>query len=136
MKYDAVCMTCVNTFEYYRPVAECRAVPDCPHCGGTEVRKIILTAPSGFVKGKFEPFKSQLDGTIITTNRDLEEHNKRNNVRLLGEGYTNEEILAGKCGQQGPIPLDKKEIAKDIVESIRKIEAGYKPIIQSEGAEL
>jgi len=32
------------------------------------------------IHGTFEPFKSMLDGTIISTNKQLREHNKRNNV--------------------------------------------------------
>lgn len=136
MKYDAICMSCAHTYDYYRPVADRAMVPPCPECGGADVRKIILSVARGLVKGKFEPFKSQLDGSVITTERELQEHNKRNNVRLLGEGYSNEDILAGKCGKQGQDPIDKKDVAKDIVESIRRVEAGYKPIIQEEGAEL
>ena len=136
MRYDAVCMKCFMTFEYYRTMNRCKEVPECPGCGSKDVRKIILTAPTGFVKGKFEAFKSGLDGTVISTERQLQEHNKRNNVCLLGDGYANEEILAGKCGQQGPTPVDKKDIAKDIVESIQRLEAGYKPTLENEGAEL
>jgi hypothetical protein len=32
------------------------------------------------IHGIFEPFKSMVDGTIISTNKQLREHNKRNNV--------------------------------------------------------
>lgn len=135
MKYDAICLKCSHTYEYFRPIADRAMVPECPKCRSGEVRKIILSAPVGFVTGKLEPFKSQIDGTIITTERELQEHNKRNNVCLLGEGYSNEDILAGRCYEKEP-PKDKKEIAKDIVESIRQVEAGYKPLIESEGAEL
>lgn len=135
MKYDAICLTCEHTYEYYRPISERAMVPPCPECGGEQVRKVILSVQKGLVKGKFEPFKSQIDGTIIATERDLQEHNKRNNVRLLGEGYSNEDILAGRCVEKEK-PKDKNDIAKDIVESIRRVEAGYKPNIQHEGAEL
>lgn len=136
MKYDAICMSCVRTFEYYRPIAERMAVPACPECKGTDVRKIILSAPQTCVTGKFEPFKSSVDGTIISNGRELAEHNRRNNVCLLGEGYSNDDILNGKIGQQEQKGPDKKEIAQDIYDAIKKCESGYKPIIQSEGAEL
>lgn len=136
MKYDAICLDCTHQYDYYRSIAERMDVPPCPSCGGHDVRKVIVNAPDGCVTGKFQAFKSQIDGTIIRSNRDLEEHNRRNNVRLLGEGYSNQDIMEGKCGQQGPKEPDKKEIAKDIVEAIRRCESGYKPQIQSEGAEL
>ncbi len=32
------------------------------------------------VKGNFEPFKSMVDGSLISTQRDYDNHNKRNNV--------------------------------------------------------
>jgi len=134
MRYDAICLKCAHTYDYFRPIADRAMVPECPECGSGEARKVILSAPNSFFKGgvRFEPFKSNLDGTIISCNKDLEEHNKRNNVTLLGEGYSNEDILAGKCGQQGPVLPDKRDINKDLVESIRKCEAGYKPVVQDE----
>lgn len=137
MKYDAICLKCTHTYEYFRSVADRAMVPECPECGSGEVRKIILSAPNSFFKGgvRFEPFKSNLDGSIITSESDLQEHNRRNNVCLLGEGYSNEDILAGRCYEKEK-PKDKKEIAKDIAESIRQVEAGYKPLIENEGAEL
>lgn len=136
MKYDAICMSCVQTFEYFSSIEERNNVPACPECAGSDVRKVILAAPQGCVKGKFEPFKSTLDGTIISSNRELVEHNRRNNVQLLGDGYSNDDILNGKIGQQEQKGPDKKEIARDIYEAIKLCESGYKPVIQSEGAEL
>lgn len=136
MKYDAICMTCAHQYDYIRPIADRNDVPPCPECASTDVRKIIVNAPQGCITGKFEAFKSQVDGTIIRNSRELEEHNRRNKVVLLGEGYSNQDILEGRIGQQAPSAPDKKDIAKDIVESIRRCEAGYKPVIQSEGAEL
>lgn len=137
MKYDAICMRCAHTYEYFRPIVDRAMVPECPECGSGEVRKVILSAPSSFFKGgvRFEAFKSNLDGTLISCEKELQEHNKRNNVQLLGEGYSNEDILAGRCVEKEK-PMDKKEIANDIVESIKRVEAGYKPIIENEGAEL
>ena len=32
------------------------------------------------IHGIFEPFKSMVDGTVISTNKQLREHNTRNNV--------------------------------------------------------
>ncbi len=41
------------------------------------------------IHGKFEPFKSMVDGTIISTNKQLREHNKRNNV-VQADEFTKE----------------------------------------------
>lgn len=135
MKYDAICLTCTHQYDYVRPIAERMNVPPCPACASEDVRKIVVNAPLGCVTGKFDAFKSQVDGTIIRNKRELEEHNRRNNVCLLGEGYSNDDILDGKCCEKEAVP-DKKDLAKDIVEAIRKCEAGYKPIVKPEGAEL
>ena len=37
------------------------------------------------VRGNFDPFVSTVDGTLISTHRDLEQHNKRNNVVSASE---------------------------------------------------
>lgn len=34
-----------------------------------------------------EPFKSPVDGTMITSRSDLREHNIRNNVRQVGNDF-------------------------------------------------
>lgn len=136
MKYEAICLECCHTYDYFRSVAERNDVPPCPGCSSEKTRKVIMSVQPGLVKGKFEPFKSQIDGSVITCERELQEHNKRNNVALLGDGYSNEDILAGNFGQKGIKAPDKNEIAKDIVESIKRVEAGYKPSIEKEGAEL
>jgi|TARA_R110000824_G_scaffold30290_5_gene99889 hypothetical protein len=43
-----------------------------------------------FIKKDFNPFRSPIDGSIITTHRKLEEHNKRNRVMNPGEYGENE----------------------------------------------
>ena len=37
------------------------------------------------VRDNFEPFRSVVDGTVISNHRQLEEHNRRNNVVLADE---------------------------------------------------
>jgi len=124
--YQALCRDCDVTAEYLRPVAECMDVPSCPNCF-EPMHKVILTAPKGFVKGKFEPFKSTVDGSIITTQRELQQHNDRNNVVSMADGYSTEELLAAKPKEE---VLDKKELVKDIAEATHKVAQGYKPIIE------
>lgn len=132
--YESRCHECGILYSYRRSVAEYMNTPRCDSCGGP-THKVIMTAPVGYVQGKFEPFKSQVDGSIITCQEDLREHNKRNNVVNLHEGYSEEKILAGDMGQKKVVP-DKKEIVEDMHRAIHEVSQGYKPKIVDEGAEL
>lgn len=125
--YESRCQECGLLYEYRKPVAEYLDTPKCSACGG-KTDKIINTAPVGYVQGKFEPFKSQVDGSIITCQQDLKEHNKRNNVANLHDGWSEDKILAGDLGQKPVVP-DKKEIVEDIQKAIHDVTNGYKPII-------
>jgi len=93
--------------------------------------KVILSAPRGFVKGNFEPFRSTVDGSVLRTQRDVAEHNKRNNVVCLGDGYDDATVRSGNYGKKAEV----KDVDKDIKDSIRMLEQGYKPTTHIEGAE-
>jgi len=127
--YDGECQQCGTIQEYHCAVSD-RHDQGCAACGG-QLKLIILQAPKGFVKGKFEAFKSVVDGSIVSSQRTMDEHNKRNGVVCLADGYDEEQILAGNLGK--PLPKTpeqiKKEIATDIVESIQQVQSGYKPQI-------
>lgn len=127
-RYDGICDDCGTKFDYLVTLEMCDWVPRCPICDSNATRKVFLSAPMGFVKGKFEPFKSKVDGSIITCQRDLEEHNKKNNVVLLGDGYDNETILAGNFGKKEE--LTDRDRKQDIVEAVQALNAGYKPDIR------
>jgi putative FmdB family regulatory protein len=122
--YQAECIECGKIHEYTRSVAHYLDTPVCPCCGG-ESRKVIHTAPMGYVAGKFEPFRSQVDGSIIRTQKDLENHNKRNGVVNLGDGYNEEEIKNFQPPKQ--YEPTKEELAKEVAESIEMLNCGYKP---------
>ena len=125
--YEAVCRECGVSADYLRPVSECMNTPGCPTCG-EKMKKVILSAPTGFVTGKFEPFKSTVDGSLITSQRELQQHNQRNNVVSLADGYTTEELMTIK-----PKEIEKsdpKSIAADISEATQMVTAGYKPNIE------
>ena len=127
-RYEAVCSNCDGGYDYIASVSKCREVPACPLCGA-QGRKVITSAPQGFVKGKFDPFKSNVDGSLIRNQKDLEEHNKRNNVVQLAEGYDTKDIadLPMRLQHKGP---DKKEVAKDVAEATHAVANGYRPIVQ------
>lgn len=126
MIYEALCPACSCGFEYTATVANRNIVPDCPLCG-TASQKVIRTATAGHVTGKFQPFRSMIDGTIIQTQRDLESHNKRHNVALLNDGYSDEQIKNLKPKQHR---VDKQELVQDLVLATDAVTNGYRPTVQ------
>lgn len=93
------------------------------------MEKAILTAPSGFVKGEIQPFKSVVDGSVISTQRELNEHNIRNNVVCLSDGYSEEVIKSGNFGKKKSHD-EAKNIKEDMIQSIQKLNDGYKPKLE------
>lgn len=132
--YDAQCNNCDAQFEFRASVEQYREVPNCGLCGAT-ARRVILHAPMGVVTGKFEPFVSMVDGSTIVCQNDLSEHNKRNNVVNLQDGYAEKDVVAGTFAKQSMDKVTKEEVAKDIQESIAEVTAGYKPAPMAEAAD-
>lgn len=128
MLYEAECTECDNVFDYVRSVDQRHDVPDCPRCQGLAV-KTIRTGPAT-ATSSFAPYRSPVDGTIIASKRDLEAHNKRNNVALLNDGYSEETIRAGDIKRKATT-LDKNELAADLAQAKAMVESGYKPQVQT-----
>jgi len=129
--YTSECPECGLRFNEYRSVAEYRATPKCEACHGPTFN-VMLEAPQAFVKGKFEPFISSVDRTLISTQNDLNEHNKRNNVVNVHDGYSERELFDKMSAPRDTPKVDKKEVAADIAESIKQVQAGYKPTIEAQ----
>lgn len=125
--YDAQCCECDAQFSYVASIADCLNVPNCELCNGV-AKKMIFSAPKGFVKGKFEAYKSIVDGTIISTASDLAEHNRRNGVVNLNDGWSEEAIRSGNIGEK-KVENHKEDIAGDMAESIHKLNQGYRPTV-------
>ena len=121
--YEALC-SCGAEAEYIRPVSGALDTPDCAFCG-SKMEKIIRTAPTGYVRGNFEAFKSVVDGTIISGQKDLDEHNKRNNVVSLADGYSDDVVKAGSFGRKKV--AETREVKSDLVEAYKMTREGYKP---------
>lgn len=106
----------------------------CPECGRSLRR--IITAPACLTGTReFQSFKSTVDGTIISCERELREHNKRNGVMNLHDGY-DEKALMNMTKQDHRAPLDKErsaDLSKDMLEAVSKLEQGYKPQPASQG---
>jgi hypothetical protein len=64
------------------------------------------------VRGDIEPFVSQVDGSIISTRRDLAEHNTRNsvtNTEDYSEGWFETKGKEHALAAQGKTDKDRKE---------------------------
>lgn len=124
--YDCKCLDCGCVSQYTSSVEQRTILPFCDKCRGL-TKKVIINAPRGYVKGNFAAFKSSVDGSLITGDRTLREHNLRNGVVSLHDGYSESKVLAGDFGRKEAKP-DKKDIASDIREAVQKLEyGGYKP---------
>lgn len=106
----------------------------CPKCG-RELKQWV-TAPRLLNNTKeFKAFRSPVDGSIITSEHALREHNKRNNVVNIHEGYS-EQAVKDFTRKDFRKELDQertKDLAVDIRESITKVDQGYKPEVAPEG---
>lgn len=121
--YEAQCESCGQGVEYIRSIGNRNLLPTCPLCGGS-TRRIIATAPQGYVTGQFKPFKSTIDGSVITTYAQLREHNRRNDVINLNDMYSEEKILSGDLVK----PPAKEDPKKDVIEALKMVKEGYKPV--------
>jgi hypothetical protein len=80
------------------------------------------------IHGKFEPFKSPVDGSVISTNKQLRDHNERNNVvqtSEFGENHWNEKRKERErlyTGERTPekVRRDRVEIYENLVRHERE----------------
>ena len=120
--YQAQCTACGLITAYTASVSTRTATPLCPSCKNT-TQLGIFSAPLGYVKGDFKPFVSPVDGSVINSQNKLKEHNVRNNVVSLNEGYSEEKVLKGDIA-----PKQEEVTSKDeVVEALAKVKQGYKP---------
>ncbi len=127
--YSAQCSSCGDLKDYIQPISRHDVTPEC--CGAG-MRKVITQAPLSYMKGKFEAFRSTVDGSLITGDRSLREHNKRNNVVSLSDGYSDEKIRKGSFSRPKEPSAEQRarEVAQDLAESISMVANGYKPITE------
>lgn len=90
----------------------------------------VLSAPRVLLHTKpFEAFKSPVDGSIISNSHELREHNKRNNVVQLHEGYDEKGVqnLTKIDYQKAKDAETAKDLRDDMQKAVTKLEQGYKP---------
>ncbi len=100
------------------------------------MREILQSrTPPGMIKPRtMEAFKSHVDGTVVTNQGELEEHNRRNDVidaREWGnDSYCDTDAKKEREARiQGTSQKEIKKRHQDVVEAVQKVEQGYKPII-------
>ena len=129
--YEADCEGCGVHADYLREVKDYLDTPDCPECG-VKMRKVIRSAPKGYMVGNFDAFQSTVDRSIIRSERDLREHNKRNDVISLADGYTTEQLMT----QTGLPKEQPRNVKADLVDAFQAVKQGYKPNIGHENDTL
>jgi len=121
MIYEFECEDCGVVGEFVAEVKDYNNPPPCT-CGG-KTKRVIITAPKGWMAGNFEPFQSTVDRSIIRGQKDLVEHNKRNNVVSLADGYTTEQLMNHKG-----VPEQKpSDVKAEVAEAYTALKNGYKP---------
>lgn len=135
MIYPYECSQCGNYYERICSLGEYSSDPDlvCSVCGTAMDR--IITAPRVLLHTKpFEPFRSPVDGSIVSSRRELQEHNKRNNVVNTHDGYDEQTILNWtKKDYQKPLDDERRiDLKDDMRKAIQKLEQGYTPHPPSE----
>lgn len=125
--YEACCLTPKGT-DRYCSLATYEANPKhhCEACG-RELKQLI-TRPHVFAKS-FDAFKSPVDGSIISTHRELAEHNKRNNVVNIHDGYDEAGVQSMTKRDHTVAP---EGIQEDMQQAIKMLEQGYSPTPQTE----
>ncbi len=98
------------------------------------MREILQSkTPPGMVRPRnLEAFKSHIDGSVVTNQKELDEHNRKNDVIDVREWGNDQfcDLDAKKEREEfylGTSTKAKKERTATIVESIQKLEQGYTP---------
>ena len=126
--YECECTGCGAEGEFLAELKDYNNPPPCRHCGEPS-KRVIRTAPRSHVKGNFDAFQSTVDLSVIRNERDLREHNKRNDVISLADGYSTEALLNHKG-----IPKEQpRNVKADLVSAYEDVKQGYRPKIANEG---
>lgn len=105
----------------------------CPECD--RQLKQVITAPRYLNRtSEFQSFKSPVDGSIVTSETSLREHNARNGVVNIHEGYDDKAVkdFVNKDFQK---PLDRersKDLRRDAEIALNRVSDGYKPQVAQE----
>lgn len=76
--YDVKCEKCGNTDEIFRKISD---YDDLPHCCGESVKRVISAV---YVPQEFQPYRSMIDGKMITDRGEHRRHLKSNGCTEVG----------------------------------------------------
>lgn len=109
--YHIGCGVCGSEQDIYRPVDRYDDLPDC--CGQKTVR--LVTAP--YVVADIQPYRSMIDGTMITSRSQHREHLKAHNCFEVGNET---KYLKGKSEIE--IPEESRQRRKElIIDQVNKL---------------
>jgi hypothetical protein len=100
----------------------------CFICGRAVQR--VISAPRFLNNTKeFKAFRSPVDGTIVSSEQGLRNHNARNNVVNVHDGYDEKSIIgATKRNYQKELDVERsKDLSQDLKQAIHKVSDGYVP---------
>ena len=109
--YDVICKVCGSHREIYRSIKDYKNRPEC--CG--EIMSIKLSPPN--VPKEFQPYKSMIDGRIITDRGEHRRHLKENNCIEVGN----------ECMKPKPKPLHDKKAKEELRKELsQRLDAAYR----------
>ena len=107
--YDVICKECGKTDSIFRKIAQYNDLPKC--CG--EMVSRVISAP--FVPQEFKPYKSMIDGRIITDRGEHKRHLRNNGcTEIANEDITPKRDLFKE-------KRDSEALKKSIAERVNAI---------------
>ena len=108
--YDVICDNCGKTDTVFRRIADYKNLPNCCE---QMMRQQILNAP--FVPQEFQPYRSQIDGRIITDRGEHKRHLKANGCTEVGNEDMTPKVDHFK------IKKEKEQLRKNVAEKFNSI---------------
>lgn len=103
--YDIICKKCEKKDSVFRKIAEYNDLPEC--CGETMSR--VISAP--FVPQEFQPYRSMIDGRMITDRGEHRRHLKANGCTEIGNENPTPKVDHFK------IKKDKQQLRESIAQN-------------------
>lgn len=98
----------------------------CGYCG--KDLKQTITRVTVMAQSSFDPFVSPVDGSVIRNRADLAEHNKRNDVVNIHDGYDEKAVMAMTADTFKSSKQERlRDLNIDMEQAVQKLEDGYKP---------
>lgn len=121
--YPYKCEFCGKVEEVHQRISEYSKNPITPSCDGRPMRRVI-TAP--MVVPDYQPFQSHIDGTVINSRSEQREYMARNGLVVYDDA-----LASGVVDKKKEIAAQAvADIKTDLVESLHKVDAGYKPQLE------